>query len=563
MLTLVLGTLLGARLAVGQTPLAALCRELASRDPMVAGDGARGFDALCAVAEVAPERAERVLVIVEERLWGARLDQPMRRYLADLAAEGLGADLVTATLVVPPPDAARRDGRALLALRELVRAVAALRPGLRGVVLVGHFPDALLVRTVSWRKRDRVVTGRGTEREHDWGDVPFLRRVPEIVAHRCDLVLGDLDGAWPECYVEAVMPLPTVVAVFDGPPPEPAGGTALAVEVGSIERSDCFLVADGRCTVEGLDVVLDDADRDHECTAADRERGNPLARAEVFVSRIDARGIALYSEVAADGPPAWRPDAELELRLLADYFERNHRYRTEPAGAAFRPASIAHGLGSGFGIVRRGAPEWADFTADGYDAMRGVDLVEVARWLQRGATLRTLRAHSDGLHAAFAAAPDPTAAARGLLGGDAGAAFVESVRRGRADYAYWRGLWEGSAAGDAPFILLHTGCEALSPPGSGTLSYLDPRYGRFAQAESILFFTRAVAIVGRAKVFYDEPGGFVEALGAGATVGDALRRYGELESMAASWSEVGGDIGRKRSYFWSVVGDATLRLRAR
>ena len=63
------------------------------------------------------------------------------------------------------------------------------------------------------------------------------------------------------------------------------------------------------------------------------------------------------------------------------------------------------------------------------------------------------------------------------------------------------------------------------------------------------------------RCFYDEPREFAAVLGNGGTIGDAWRRYFELESQAANWDEVGGDIGRKRAYFWSVVGDCTLTLR--
>ena len=51
------------------------------------------------------------------------------------------------------------------------------------------------------------------------------------------------------------------------------------------------------------------------------------------------------------------------------------------------------------------------------------------------------------------------------------------------------------------------------------------------------------------------------ATGCTATVGDAWRGTFEIESNAAAWSKVGGDIGRKRTYFWSLLGDWTLRLR--
>jgi hypothetical protein len=67
--------------------------------------------------------------------------------------------------------------------------------------------------------------------------------------------------------------------------------------------------------------------------------------------------------------------------------------------------------------------------------------------------------------------------------------------------------------------------------------------------------------VGRAKVFYDEPREFAEVLGKGGTIGDAWQRYFELESdRRRTGDEVGDDIGRKRAYFWSLVGDWTLRL---
>ena len=78
--------------------------------------------------------------------------------------------------------------------------------------------------------------------------------------------------------------------------------------------------------------------------------------------------------------------------------------------------------------------------------------------------------------------------------------------------------------------------------------------------EALLLFGNGLALVGRAKVFYDEPRGFSAVLHDGGTFGDAWARYFEVESRAAAWREVGGDIGRKRAYFWSVLGDATLRL---
>ncbi len=87
------------------------------------------------------------------------------------------------------------------------------------------------------------------------------------------------------------------------------------------------------------------------------------------------------------------------------------------------------------------------------------------------------------------------------------------------------------------------------------------RYGLRQGAESLLFFGNGLALVGRAKVFYDEPRGFAATLADGKTFGAAWAKYFDLESRAKRWGEVGGDIGRKRCYFWSVLGDCSLRLK--
>lgn len=197
-----------------------------------------------------------------------------------------------------------------------------------------------------------------------------------------------------------------------------------------------------------------------------------------------------------------------------------------------------------------------------------VDLCQLVAWLQRPAVLRTLRAHSNGLFAAFAATD--CKALEALLPGPPwswsprGRELVPSLQAcshgGGADWFLYQTLWRQRVLPDAPYLLLHTGCEAISPPGAERLRYDDERYGRRGQAEALLFFTPCLAMIGRAKVFYDEPRGFCEALGEGRTVGEAWRRYFAIEAAAANWGEVGGDIGRKRSYFWSLLGDWTLRL---
>ena len=112
-----------------------------------------------------------------------------------------------------------------------------------------------------------------------------------------------------------------------------------------------------------------------------------------------------------------------------------------------------------------------------------------------------------------------------------------------------------------PCFYHHTGCHGISPPGAASRAYSHPSYGLRQGAEALLLFGNGLALIGRAKVFYDEPRGFADALRTGETFGTAWARYFEIESRAPRWGQVGGDIGRKRSYFWSVLGDCSLRLR--
>lgn len=72
-----------------------------------------------------------------------------------------------------------QDGRTLLALRAFLKAVKAQYPNFRGVILVGAFPEALIMRTT-------------------WAEGKALN---EVLAFRSDIVLGDLDGAWESLYV--------------------------------------------------------------------------------------------------------------------------------------------------------------------------------------------------------------------------------------------------------------------------------------------------------------------------------------------------------------------------
>lgn len=600
------GGVAAARQDAAQSP-PSLAELLARQIPLdINRDGLVELASARVLAQRRVESATRrpVLVIVEPRLLSnsARrekdaLPAALERLCADIAADFGEASLI-ALECQPAPR--HQDGLYVLALRRVLRAFAAQEPNFAGVVFVGHFPEAMLVRTCNWRIEQALTLRAGTPQERRFETpVPYLRTMAELVAHRCETVLADLDGDWEARYVQAKTELPWSIGVFPGGVPA-EGGFALDFEQGSVSYEDFFHVDDGPLerrieTTTGEDgkprerLFLDPLDEraDQECSAADRAGKNPLAIPDILVSRIDARGtgLALRPELRDEHgapkagkvggkPPGswasdpWTVDAGVELDLLLEYLERNHAYRSVSAPAAFRPASIAHGLPSGFAELRGASQAWKDIESAGLD-LSEVDLCAVASWLQEPAVLRTIRAHSDPWGSVFAATDVDRLTQQigrpwsfAVQGGELVPSLGPACAGGKLDWFLLNTLHANRRTGAGASFYLHTGCEAISPGGCGSLPFSDPNYGLRNGAEALLFLADGLALVGRAKVFYDEPRGFCAALAAGESFGAAWKRYFELEAQAATWAEVGDDIGRKRAYFWSVLGDWTLRLNA-
>lgn len=600
--SLSLAALLACGLAAparAQATAADLFEALAPKVPLdFDGDG---FAELASLRDggraIAPRPRALVVAFVEPRLLALsrrRTDDPLpaalNRWCADVAAEQGEAHWMA---LESPPSLWHQDGLYVLALRRLLQAGRAARPDLAGALLVGHFPEALLVRTCNWRKHEPITLRAGSSRERRFdAPVPFLATIPELVAHRCETVLCDLDGEWEARYQRGPAELPFSIGVFPTGVPDD-GGFAEDFELGQLTFEDFFHVDDGaivrRLEQPGDRLFLDPLDEraNGECSPADRRRPNPMSVPDILVSRLDARGVALSlhpSLRGSDGLPRagtaiggaasswqddpWIFDPEFELDLLLDYFARNHAYRGGEAGDGDLPASISYGLPSGFDEMRRAKAAWQGLEAVGLD-QREADLCTVIDWLDRPALLRTLRAHSDPWGAVFRPGD------LGQLERRAGRPWSFAIQDGRLvpslapacgggklDFFLLRTRYANrTRRSSAPSFYVHTGCEAISPPAAATHSFDRPEYGRRNGAESLLFLADGLALVGRAKVFYDEPRDFTASLGGGATFGEAWRRYFELESQAAGVDEVGGDIGRKRAYFWSVLGDWTLRLR--
>lgn len=610
---------------LGVTGLLAAPRPAVDPDPLRSLDRRyRGFDLdRDGIAEIhwirglCEGRAARgrglVVVLAEPRLLGmptaaspptGPLWPALRAYVADLASDGWTARVVAMSVYAGP---AHQDGLTLLAMRRWLRELAALRPELAGVVIVGSFPEAMLVRRYNWRQLAPTVLHDGGPERQDFGGRPTarIRTRAEIVAWRSDLPLADLDGGWEPLYHHGPEDVPWVVAVYpDRVPPADrspesewlAGGPTPWFEMGFDRYSDFFFIDDGSYRLmrhpEGIDFTPLDARRDAECSRSDLRFGNPLAWPELLISRIDARHVALRPRadvrgtageglLDATGRPQvvafadaehtpravdlWEADPELELALLLEYFERNHRYRRGEYRSHLRPASAAHGLDSLLGVLLPGQAGWDRLDPEGFDLTgEACTLAAVVEWLKRPAVLRAIAAHSDPWGCHFGESDE--AALEATCGPPyawvkRGAQLVPGLGpTGKLDLAIAGTVWRNGILPDTANLYYHDGCEFIAPAGAAELPYTDPRYGYWQGGETMLFYLKGLALVGRSKVFYDSPREFGRALGEGRTFGEAYRRYFELERAATDPEEVGGGIGRKRAYFWGLLGDWTLRL---
>jgi hypothetical protein len=421
-------------------------------------------------------------------------------------------------------------------------------------------------------------------------------------------VLADLDGAWEHLYHQGPEDLPNALAIYpDLTPPEGVsaesewlkGGPTQYVERGSDRVEDFFLVDDGKLSLTELpdgrlDIrTLDDQQND-ECSAVDRARPNPLSGPGILVSRLNARHVGLRPQVNLKGTDGkglldehglpqtvtfaseaetprghtvWEQDPATEMQLLLEFFDRNHRYRRGAFREQLQPASAAYGLDSFMAEMRATRVAWSAHVPPDSDVHDDeATLTNVALWLRRPAVLRAIAAHSDPWGSSFKEAGDAAALDR-ACGGQAwswtreGNKLVPTLGTGgKLDLGVERTLWQNGAIPDSASFYLHSGCDITGPGGAGSVPYNSPDYAYWQGAEGLMFYCKGLALVGRSKTFYDFPTGFAGELGTGKTFGEAWRHYYEVESAAPNMDDVGGGIGRKRAYFWNVLGDWTLRL---
>jgi len=562
------------------------------------GDGAPEIVSLRRIATARGAGAGGVLVLAEERLLkrpasvaDADLNPHLRTYVKDLGRAGYHAALAGAAVYAGPR---HQDGLTVLALRDLLIAIYKDVPDLRAVVLVGNFPTAFMVRQYFWPREDGLTLNAATPSERKWPAVRHVRSIAEPVASPADIVLADLDGYWHLAYRMGPERVGGLLAAF---PDDPERRVTDAFQYTAEPYEDFFLVNDGHWVEEPLQGgkrrFVFPGEPNAECTDRDRKLVNVMARPEISVGRINAyhaafepnpavKGVTGEGLLDASGRPQivefadaksvpsaeaiWVHSERTERRLLKEYFARNHAYRMGEKADAWRPASITTEWGSSVPDMKGAVPGWREAKTDGLDVTGAkVSVHDFVTWLTRPALARAIKAHAGPTGFGFGAPADPATYDR-LVGTSVwwwskqGSKLVPELRAlgGWVNIGLLRTLYENRRLSGAPAFYFHTGCEGMTPAYYEKEPYNGPRHGLWQIAEAMLMYGDGLALVGRGKVFYDEPREFWKAMGAGGTFGEAWRHYFDVESGDGELAKDG--IGRKRAYFWSMIGDCTLSL---
>ncbi|MEJ7678275.1 MAG: hypothetical protein WKG06_10525 [Segetibacter sp.] len=251
-----------------------------------------------------------------------------------------------------------------MALREFFREIKSTFINFEGAILIGNFPEASLVRKVSWSP--------------DWAP-EGLRLVVgiELISERAEIVLADLTGNWENLYQQndfntenIVFAKPDANTIArgwnDGESVRTCEFTSSNFKVEpSINFKDAFYINDAIYTIVEniaepapfLRIQLNQAEQNNEVDFTDRSMVNIIAKPDISISRINAFHIAVNPNPAlrgtddrtfldANGNPQTvsNPtplfdqynghielynfkDIDMERRLIISYLNRNHRFR--------------------------------------------------------------------------------------------------------------------------------------------------------------------------------------------------------------------------------------------
>ncbi len=570
-------------------------------------DGIAEIESLRVISKPSNQaKAERkdeklLLVLVESRLLDKDKQHKVGRPLEEVLAEYqqlLQADGYTPVVVAGKVHASERhqDGLTVLAIRRLFQALKQEYPKFVGAVLVGSFPEATLVRRWIWKRSDVPVTfGKLEFNKKDKPTREFLSINPELISSRTDVVLCDLDGHWESLYRQEKTEIEFVSVMPEQPPADkdwPKLDAPFETDRFNLaHRSfvDFFYINDanyeykrlpsGKVMFKGSSTMIVP-----ETGGKERELPNPIACPDIVVSRINPLHVAVQQapeNLDPQGKPTSVPKAkgspakdfvrrpEFELRLLKDYFARNLAHRKgETASKSQRVALMTTDLETPSpGYFRKTAKQFAQPT----EIFAHATALQFAKFIATPAIVKGVSAHSDPNHSVLLPGYEQ-AKLDAVTGGsywhwkEQAGKFVptydDNAVRNAACFALLRTMWEnGKLADTGPAFYVHGGCEAMCPTGGDKHPYNSPAYSRHTQiAECLMFYANGLALIGRAKVYFDIPTGFGDVFTPEqGCMGDVLREYFRRESQDRSLAT--SVASRNRTYFWSILGDWTLRMK--
>jgi hypothetical protein len=510
---------------------------------------------------------------------------------SDISADGFFPYFIEASVHSGLP---HQDGRTLLALRRFVKEFRGHYP-VAGVLLVGPFPDAAIVRSVF------AKSNRENPINLDSGLFPIthtghlLQIGSEFITPRAEIVLGDMDGNWEALYQQ----MPFTVTHYDALPLQdtetyPQDGQVIVTphykQTTSSSYQDVFYIQDHSVTATPsggwLNLSITNlTEPSPEVSAADRLRPNRIARPEIHVSRLDPRRVAIMPTAPRDidgkfpldasGRPqklryvyqanlTWRRDRTLERRLIADYIDRGHRFRLgHDNSLPFRTSAIRsdddrlQAPASFNSLLRQAHGSFGSSTA-----VDNATLLDYINWLRDPAVLRGIAAHSEPINSIFGPETSPLELefATGGLDFATGSHVWRWVGRWEnglwvlepsfagitvgANFHIYRTMWEFDTLRSAgQNFVVHDGCEVMRPKNAETVPYDDSTYGqadntgRVANGESLMFYANGLGLMARNKVFDDNPAGFYEAVKNTGRFGFGWRAYFLKEADNAGLNE--------------------------
>ena len=414
----------------------------------------------------------------------------------------------------------------------------------------------------------------------------------ELSAERSDVVLSDLDGNWDQIYQRGPSAVSNYVAIPDagtgaGWPQSSQTLTCSRYVRSQKTHADCFLIDDAEFIIfeqssARLRIWVNPAPRRREVGLAERSANNPIARPDILVSRInpwhvgvaqdsrflDSRGRPTIATAPTSGyvNHLYRRDPATERQLLIEYLGRNLAHRVGARKAnGFRAAKLSTDLVTFPADLDRASPSFG--SAVNFTNATAVDFV---RFMKTPAVLKAISAHSNpGMsrlvsgyaQSQLAAETDGAYWYWATLGSVVFPTYDHDNTRDAVGFPLLRTLWQNGKLRDAgPCFYVHEGCQVNSVHNAATTPHSSSEYAGHGQlAENFLFYGNGLAILSRAKTFNDTPRGFAATLQRpDGCFGDTLREYARLDSADA---QLAGDVaGYDRTYFWSILGDWTLRL---